>query len=85
MIFLTLVLVNKLVNFELKAKRAYLFYFLIYKKITCIAYQIRILQQIYSEIIEKGKKSVKDSQINSKGSTNLFFWNFLMLQRNSFG
>jgi len=34
MIFLTLVLVNKLVNFELKAKRAYLFYFLIYKKIT---------------------------------------------------
>jgi hypothetical protein len=55
MIFLTLVLVNKLVKFELKPKRVYLFCFLIYKKMTSM-YRI---PEFYSKYIVKSSKKEK--------------------------
>jgi hypothetical protein len=79
MIFLTQALVNKPVKFELEAKK-YFYNFFRKKRTDWYVLHTRFtfhsisLQSKYSI---KSQKSTRDPQINSKGSTNIF-WNFLI-------
>jgi len=73
MVFLTLALVNKSVKFRLKKKQ---FLFIIFRKkktnMYCISdshFTVKVYEQIYSKV---NKNSVKDPQINPKGSPNVF-------------